>query len=113
MDKTAAKSRDMAAEKMSPPDISKAQRLAREWRPGRQAVPPPRPRPTPPTAAGQRIAHVQRDLAALGYDPGPADGILGPQTRAAIRAFQAREELPVTGVVSEELAAALQSATGR
>jgi hypothetical protein len=50
-------------------------------------------------------------LASLGYDTGPADGILGPRTRAAIRAFEAREGLPVTGTISERLEAALRSAS--
>jgi len=58
------------------------------------------------------MANVQRGLAALGYDPGPVDGILGPKTRSAIRAFQAREKLSVTGIVSEEFAAILQSVSG-
>jgi hypothetical protein len=35
------------------------------------------------------VAEIQAYLAALGYRPGPADGILGPQTRASIGAFKA------------------------
>ncbi len=35
------------------------------------------------------VVEIQESLAALGYRPGPADGILGPQTRASIRAFKA------------------------
>ena len=31
---------------------------------------------------------VQRGLAAAGLDPGPPDGVFGPATRAAIRAWQ-------------------------
>ena len=37
---------------------------------------------------------------------------LGPKTRATIRAFQAREGLPVTGTISERLEAALRAAIG-
>jgi uncharacterized protein (TIGR02594 family) len=32
---------------------------------------------------------IQQRLKALGFDPGPADGILGPRTEAAISAFKA------------------------
>ena len=32
---------------------------------------------------------IQRRLATLGYRPGPADGIYGPVTRAAVNAFEA------------------------
>ena len=108
-DKDSTKYRDIVEKRMTTSDISKAQRMARQWRPGQQSAVP---RSSGPTAAGKRIANVQRGLAALGYDPGPVDGILGPKTRAAIRAFQVREKRPVTGVVSEELAAALRSVSG-
>ncbi len=108
-DKNSAKGRDLVEKLMTTADIAKAQRMARQWRPGQQSTVP---RSSGTTAAGKRIANVQRDLAALGYDPGPVDGVLGPKTRAAIRAFQARGKQSVTGVVSEELAAALQSVSG-
>ena len=48
-------------------------------------VPLPRPRPT--------VRRAQRLLADLGYHPGPADGVMRPRTRAAIRAFQRDEGL--------------------
>ena len=98
--KNSTKNRDIVEKRMTTSDLSKAQRMALQWRPGQQSAVP---RASGPTAAGKRIANVQRGLAALGYDPGPVDGILGPKTRAAIRAFQVREKRPVTGVVSEEL----------
>ena len=46
---------------------------------------------------------IQEELAALGYHPGPADGIEGPQTRAAIRSYQRNSGLTVTGRASKEL----------
>ena len=36
---------------------------------------------------------AQNFLAVLGYNPGPADGAMGPKTRAAIRLFQAQQGL--------------------
>ena len=40
---------------------------------------------------------VQRGLAFLGFDPGPADGLFGPKTRGAIWDWQAAKELDTTG----------------
>ena len=50
---------------------------------------------------------VQEALLARGYDPGVIDAEIGPQTRDAIRAYQADNGLPVTGEVSRELLADL------
>jgi len=36
-------------------------------------------------------------MARLGISSGSLDGLIGPQTRAALRAFQEKESLPVTG----------------
>ena len=44
------------------------------------------------------IEGIQRRLVELGYEAGEVDGLLGPQTRAAIRAFQADRGLPVNGL---------------
>ena len=54
----------------------------------------------------QRI-RVQKGLAALGFDAGPADGIFGPRTRAAIWDWQAAKELDATGYLSVPEAEAL------
>jgi peptidoglycan hydrolase-like protein with peptidoglycan-binding domain len=48
-------------------------------------------------------ATVQEELARRRYYSGPVDGVLGGQTRAAIRDFQEDNGLPVTGEVSLEL----------
>jgi hypothetical protein len=42
-------------------------------------------------------SEVQRLLADRGYDVGPVDGVLGPKSRAAIKAFQADRGLEPTG----------------
>jgi peptidoglycan hydrolase-like protein with peptidoglycan-binding domain len=40
---------------------------------------------------------AQRQLKALGFDPGSTDGTFGPQTEAALRAYQQAYRLPQTG----------------
>ena len=55
---------------------------------------------------------IQTLLAEQGYDPGPADGVEGPKTRDAVRAFQARAGLVGTGLIDRSLVAALAGPTG-
>jgi peptidoglycan hydrolase-like protein with peptidoglycan-binding domain len=54
-----------------------------------------------------QIMGLQRALNASGYDAGPEDGAIGPKVRSAIRMFQAKSGMPVTGEVSPELLAGL------
>ncbi|MGK9165591.1 SEL1-like repeat protein [Inquilinus limosus] len=56
------------------------------------------------------IEEIQRLLARLNFDPGPADGRIGPRTRAAIAAFQRSLDLPVTRRPSAALLEALHTA---
>ena len=44
------------------------------------------------------IARVQRTLAELGHYNSTVDGLYGPGTAAAIRAFQAEHEMPESGL---------------
>ena len=53
---------------------------------------------------------VQRGLAFLGFDPGPADGLFGPKTRAAIWGWQAAKKLDTTGYLTLPEAEALAAA---
>jgi peptidoglycan hydrolase-like protein with peptidoglycan-binding domain len=53
---------------------------------------------------------IQRRLAELGYKPGPVDGLVGPRTRAAIRAFERDHGLAETGQASPEVIAELSEA---
>jgi peptidoglycan hydrolase-like protein with peptidoglycan-binding domain len=39
----------------------------------------------PAAGASSTVANIQSGLLRLGYEPGPADGRLGPRTQAAIR----------------------------
>ncbi len=52
-----------------------------------------------PAQAGPQQAGVQVALRALGLYLGPIDGVVGPQTAAAVRSAQVRFGLPVTGAI--------------
>jgi hypothetical protein len=95
--------------------------------------PPPAPSPEPPAAEPERpaatsssaapleaatagsaatpsraaIASFQAGLRQLGYETGPVDGVIGPRTSAAIRAFQYAEHLAVDGTLSAPTRAVL------
>jgi len=53
------------------------------------------------------IKKVQETLRDKGYDPGPIDGVMGSQTRAAISQYQKAENLPITGHLDGETAGKL------
>ena len=75
----------------------------------------------PPTGAGEvksphaeaTIKQVQRMLAAGGYRPGSADGRLGAETVAAIRAFEQDQGLAPKGRISAEVVVRLQTSATR
>ena len=46
---------------------------------------------------------LQEQLTALGFDTGGVDGILGPNSRKAVREFQRSRGLPADGYASEKL----------
>lgn len=50
---------------------------------------------------------LQIDLIAAGFDPGAVDGVAGPQTRAALRAFQAAHGMVSDGIAGPRTRAAL------
>ncbi len=61
-----------------------------------------------PTASQRDlIQQAQVILSRLGYDPGPADGLIGPRTRDAVLDFQRKAGMPATGTIDASLIAAL------
>jgi peptidoglycan hydrolase-like protein with peptidoglycan-binding domain len=48
---------------------------------------------------GGDIQVAETRLQDFGFDPGPVDGTFTAQTQAAVRAFQARYGLPVSGLL--------------
>ena len=59
---------------------------------------------TPSGPAKNFIFTIQEELANQGFYLGPIDGRMGPQTEAAIRAYQASADLKVDGKATEDLA---------
>jgi peptidoglycan hydrolase-like protein with peptidoglycan-binding domain len=53
----------------------------------------------PGMTQGRDVRELQRNLAALGFDPGPADGDFGWSTEAAIGRWQQAHGLTVTGMI--------------
>ncbi|MDX1691530.1 MAG: peptidoglycan-binding protein [Acidimicrobiia bacterium] len=60
--------------------------------------------------SGPAVVVVQVSLNDLGYGAGPADGIFGPKTETAVRAFQSDQGLDVTGIVDDHTASTLEEA---
>jgi hypothetical protein len=54
---------------------------------------------TDPFMRGNDVKALQNRLVALGYDLGTPDGVFGPNTDHAVRAFQGDKSLTVDGVV--------------
>ena len=82
----AAKERDALAAKMTPRQVASAQERARSWQPGGRtaAAPPP----------ARAIREAQGLLAALGYEPGLADGRWSERTAKAYGRFLRDAGLP-------------------
>lgn len=64
-----------------------------------------------PVLTNRLVLMVQRNLSALGFDPGPLDGFIGPRTRDAIRAFQTEQGVRPSGGIGFALLERLQRAT--
>lgn len=59
---------------------------------------------------GDSVLAIQQALAALGFDPGGADGVFGPQTEQAVVAFQGSVDLTADGIVGPATLQALTQA---
>jgi len=57
----------------------------------------------------ENVLELQDLLNSRGFDAGPADGILGGQTRAAVRAYQQSAGLPMDGYASFRILESLRN----
>jgi peptidoglycan hydrolase-like protein with peptidoglycan-binding domain len=78
-----------------------------------EASPPEKPNKPRLTAAkpddqGDEVDALQKRLDKLGFAPGPIDGAYGPQTQAAVEAFQMLAGLEQTGTADARTVAALE-----
>jgi localization factor PodJL len=136
-DEEAAKRRDIIASALTEPDLAKAQAAAAAFEPvpliseANEVIMPEggwsdtqdstglevkAPQENAVDTGGSDlsendlVALVQKLLADQGFDPGPADGLLGRQTIQAIVDFQSRAGLPRTGQIDPDLVTALKGA---
>jgi peptidoglycan lytic transglycosylase len=54
-----------------------------------------------PALTEDQVKQAQEALKTEGFHPGSIDGVVGRRTREALRAYQAREGLPATGVLDQ------------
>src|SRR5437588_498304 len=59
------------------------------------------------TSSLSKVREAQMALMNEGFDPGPIDGMMGPMTMTALRNFQSRNQLQVTGTLTPETENAL------
>ena len=104
--------RDALAKEMTVEERAEARKLARAWRSRKQATPaasssaepPETPAAEAPTGPPPKRAlrEAQGLLATLGYKTGPADGIWGPTSVKAYRAFLRDAGLPQAELLTPE-----------
>jgi Putative peptidoglycan binding domain len=64
---------------------------------------------TPAVTPSAAVKQLQQDLGQLNYYEGPVDGLMGPQTIAAIKDLQRQAGLPQTGTMNAATQKALEN----
>ena len=120
--------RNALAAKMTPAQLANAQERAAAWRPGSPSVGDAPDTPAAPADTGtpapamssearrpppEAIRETQALLAALGYQPGPADGVWGRRTGAAYSAFLRDAGLPQAEILIPQALRALRAIAER
>lgn len=89
----------------SAPAAPKAEKKA----PAKRAAPA---KAAPKRKASPEVMALQQALKKAGENPGPADGLMGRKTRAALRAFQKKNGLKTSGRADKATLAKLQPFMG-
>ncbi len=61
---------------------------------------------------GEAVSELQKKLSVVGFEPSAVDGIFGPKTEAAVRAYQGSRGLVVDGIVGPRTWGALNVDAG-
>lgn len=93
--------RDRRAAALDPAGIETAKRLVRHWTRLQKGA----------ARSRAMVRDLQASLAALGYDPGPADGLMGKRTTAAIRDFEGDHGMAQSGKITPALEARVWEAS--
>ena len=114
-DNQAVKRRDLVRAQISSDAVKAVERAVRQFRPKQSPsaanVVSWSSKGWQDAAASERsVEKAQVLLAKLGYETGPADGKIGPKTKAAIAAFEKHAGLPATGRVTDRFLSELASA---
>jgi hypothetical protein len=72
-------------------------------RPEPLSLPPPPPPPGARRLSNEELREVQAKLQALGHDPGPVDGLHGPQTVSAVKRYELASGAEPTGNIDLRL----------
>ena len=120
-DALAAAERDALAEQMTVEERGEARKLAREWRAGSKPptrVEAPASQSREAEAAAEQpppraIREAQSLLAALGYDPGPADGKWGRRSARAYMSFLRDAGLPASRRLTPEALRTMRTIAAR
>lgn len=121
-DSEAAAKRDEVGKTMRPEQLESAKAKMQLWKP-QPAIAEANDVSVPDEwkAAGgttasvdvkKAVKNVQLILAKLGYNVGTPDGVMGENTRKAIRAFQKKQNLTVNGEIDAPLVEALLAKNG-
>ena len=109
--------RDALAQKMTAEERAEAQKLALSWQPGTSRSVETAPAATQSQNVGapppHAIQEAQQLLKALGYTPGPADGLWGKRTGRAHQAFLRDAGLPAADVLTPESLNAMRTIAKR